>query len=492
MAGPAFAQPRKLARQRPCQADPISDPGEQTAARMRHQTGSVRRNFYLHQTPIACHLQGDPPESELQASRTRRIPAQADSPAAPVPGAATAWCTIRANRIEQPSTIRGEPHFPSKRESETFLKRQGVSVLDGAHVDPRRGERPFSEIADAWRDTWTDLEPKTRVGYESILNRHLLPRFGNAKVAAISAEAVQKYVNELAADRAPNTVRRIFGVLRGVLGVAVSRRYIALNPCDAVKLPSKRGATKRPNLYLTPPEVRALAESIDAHYRVAVYVSAWCGLRAGELWTLRRDDVNLTTGTLRVDEAIKEVTAASSVGLDSARRLTDSLVIGVPKSEASNRTIKLPTPIRAMLAEHLSRPLPGGNGPEAFIFTTPNGRPVRHNLFYKRVFRPAVKASLPERLQRLRWHDLRHTCASLSLAVAPNLYVVMNRLGHDDIKTTVNTYGHLLPSVDDALADGLAELFESSFTSNVTGLRQLRNNSAETPFSATITSGATG
>jgi integrase len=60
---------------------------------------------------------------------------------------------------------------------------------------------------------------------------------------------------------------------------------------------------------------------------------------------------------------------------------------------------------------------------------------------------------------RVRGHDLRHTCASLSLAVAPKLHVVKERLGHEDIRTTINVYGHSLPSVDQALADGLGALF---------------------------------
>jgi integrase len=70
--------------------------------------------------------------------------------------------------------------------------------------------------------------------------------------------------------------------------------------------------------------------------------------------------------------------------------------------------------------------------------------------------------SIPAAKHRLRWHDLRHTCASLSLAVAPNLHVVKERLGHEDIRTTINVYGHLLPSVDQALADGLSSLFDEA------------------------------
>jgi hypothetical protein len=132
-----------------------------------------------------------------------------------------------------------------------------------------------------------------------------------------------------------------------------------------------------------------------------------------------------------------------------------------------------------MLEDHLSQPAPGGSGPDDLVFTTPSGLPVRHGLFYRRIFKAAVTSgtcsgcgaavsvadpcaeceddtpvewTLPATKHGLRFHDLRHTCASLSLAVAPNPYAVMKRLGHEDIKTTINTYGHLFPDVDAALA----------------------------------------
>jgi len=174
-----------------------------------------------------------------------------------------------------------------------------TDALRGTYTDPRKGERPVAEVADAWRETWGDLEPKTRAGYEAILTRHVLPRFGRTKVGAVSAEAVQQFVNELAANRAPNTVRRVYSVLRAVLRVAVERSYIAVNPCDAVKLGSKRRAgIRRSHLYLEGSELRKLADGIDAPYRVPVYVAGSCGLRAGELWALRRAHVHLLAGTL--------------------------------------------------------------------------------------------------------------------------------------------------------------------------------------------------
>jgi len=213
-------------------------------------------------------------------------------------------------------------------------------------------------------------------------------------------------------------------------------------------------------MFLEPAEVRALAETIDPHWRVAVYVAAYCGVRAGKLWALRRQDVDVMRGDLSVRQALKEINGAEHLPPEER-----GLIIGEPKSQASKRKLTLPAPIKALLAEHLLRPL-GGGEPGSLIFTTPSGLPVRHGLFYSRVFRPAVAQALPHKAN-LRFHDLRHTCASLSLAVpGAGLHIVKERLGHEDIRTTINTYGHLLPSVEAALADGLAEMFAAAAPDN--------------------------
>jgi integrase len=167
--------------------------------------------------------------------------------------------------------------------------------------------------------------------------------------------------------------------------------------------------------------------------------------------------VDLVRGVIRVERASKEINSlAASLNGDKG------LLFGDRKSDAARRIVSMPAPIRAMPADYLAQPLPSGQDADALVFTTPSGKPVRHNLFYKRFFRPRMKAALPHARHALRWHDLRHTCAALSLAVAPNLHVVKERLGHEDIRTTVNIYGHLLPAVDAALADGLAALFNGA------------------------------
>ena len=97
MTPATLTHPDQRVRELAGEADPVSDLAEQRSARVGDQALSVRRDIYREIAPIALHLQGEPPEWILRASNTRRIAAQADSPAAPTIGAATASCTIRVN-----------------------------------------------------------------------------------------------------------------------------------------------------------------------------------------------------------------------------------------------------------------------------------------------------------------------------------------------------------------------------------------------------------
>lgn len=338
--------------------------------------------------------------------------------------------------------------FDRKADAQRWLADQNAKRLAGTYVAPRRGETPVSVVADEWKATWADLEPKTRVGYQSILNQHVLPAFGSTPVGRLAPEAIQAWVNALAEQRAPNTVRRVMDVLRNVLRLAVERRYIAASPADPVKLPRKGGRRRTIDIApLTHAQLDGIADAMPtAAYTLAVRTAAYMGLRAGELWAIRRDDVDLLRGVLRVDEGLKEVTTASAANLSPEQRLTPSLIIGPTKTHAV-RVLPIAAGLLADLREHLAGPLPGGHGPRAFVFTTPTGEPIRHNLFYKRVFSPVAPGT--------RFHDLRHTCAAWLIESGAHPLAVMQYLGHEDIRTTMNVYGHMFPAGLDALAASL-------------------------------------
>ncbi|GEM_PF-1315333 len=172
----------------------------------------------------------------------------------------------------------------------------------------------------------------------------------------------------------------------------------------------------------------------------------YCGLRASELWALRRKRLDLLRGRLHVAEAVTDVSGYLS--------------FGPPKTGHSRRTVSLPRFLRDMLTEQVSGSSPGGTGPDDLVFTAPDGGTMAQRAFYGRFFRPAVKVAvaagnLPPEKEGLRFHDLRHTCAALLIAQGAHAKAIKERLGHESIVITLDRYGHLLPSLDDELAEAL-------------------------------------
>ncbi len=375
---------------------------------------------------------------------------------------------------------RIEKTFRTKNDAEAWLTQQQASVLRGEHQDPRRADRPFSDAVAAWRETRLPLlAPKTRDRYEEVLRLHLEPEFGTRPLAALTREVVKRYFARLQREGktggrehpgdalSAGTVRKIQTVLSSVLSEAVELGMIRVNPAMRMRLPAP---AKRDMTILTAEQVRALADAVEPHYRVAILLTANTGMRAGEVWALRRRDVDLLRGVIHIEQTVKRDTAAP--GADPKTVDMYGREVGPPKN-GKPRTITIGKATREMLNAHLTTPAPGGAGPDAAVFHTPEGRAVRHGVFMRLVFRPAIKGdpdnedmekrrppALPAELHALRFHDLRHTCASLLIAQgAPTLYV-KERLGHASVTTTINQYGHMFPSVEASLADALDGMYE--------------------------------
>ena len=349
--------------------------------------------------------------------------------------------------------VRVERTFQTKRDAERWLARQEASADDGSYIDPRRSDRPFAEVFAAWRSSWAGrLQPQTTARYEQVWREHLEPGFGTRKTNSITHEAVQRYVDGLRdAGVKPGTVRKVHAVLSAAFTEAIRLGVVHSNPCRHVRLPR---ADRREMLFLSAPEVRALADAIEPRFRVLVYAAAYTGLRAGELAGLRREDVDLLHGTITVRQALKDVNGRLEFG---------------PTKTHAQRRITLPGFLQKMLEEHVAAAAPGGSG---LVFTTLRGAPIQHRLFYRRYFKPAVRAALPAAKHGLRFHDLRHTCASLLIAAGAHPKAIQERLGHSSITMTLDRYGHLLPGLGDALADALDAAHSEQAPDNVMTLRQ--------------------
>jgi integrase len=347
--------------------------------------------------------------------------------------------TIRNKQIEK--------RFNTKREAENWLATQRHAVLNGSHIDPATQRTTHAELAQIWTTTWRSLEPKTVAGYTSILKTHLLPEFGSTQLGNLSPQRIEAFLGQLTRTTSPGTARNVFAALRTSFNTAVRLRLIASNPTQYIRPPRP---THRQMLFLTSNEVHQLADAIPFYYKTLIYTAAYTGLRAGELLALQVHDFNPFTRTLHVHRALKEVNGQLSFG---------------PTKNHKSRTVSLPTFLAKMLAAHLdakSKPPSSASGDSSsLVFSTPTGSPLRHGNFYRYAFRPAVQRALPHKPD-LRFHDLRHTAASLAIAAGAHPKLIQARLGHASITTTLDRYGHLFPSVEEALADALDAAFNET------------------------------
>lgn len=345
----------------------------------------------------------------------------------------------------------GSDTFKTKGDAQAWLSSVETDIRRGSWVNPSEGRQTLKHWADRWLATTVHLRATTRRGYEVALRTHVLPTFGQMPVSQIDQPAVKAWVAELARrGSAPGTIAGARKVLRLVLGTAVDAKALATNPCDRVRVP--RGRREEMH-FLSAEQVEALADAIEhppikraghgatptgrhhfPEYAALIRLAAYSGLRAGEIAGLRVRRLDLLKGRVEVAETLTDVD-------------------GTLVSSGTTKTSKVRTvPIPRFIAEELA-PLVAGKSPEDYVFTSPDGGPLRHSNFYRRHFRPAVaRAGLPD---GVRFHDARHTYAGFLIAEGAHPKAIMERMGHSSITVTLDRYGHLLPSLEEHLTEAL-------------------------------------
>jgi integrase len=289
------------------------------------------------------------------------------------------------------------------------------------------------------------VRPRTFASYSQTVTLHLKPSLGRTPVSKLRPDQVQTFLNaKLASGLSPRSVGIIHAVLRQALNQALRWGIVHRNVATLVTPPSVPRARIQP---LDPQQARLFLDAVqgdrlDALYSVAVAL----GLRLGEILGLRWSDVDLETGTIRVAQALQ--------------RVGGRLTFVEPKSERSRRTIPMPPLVARALRAHRSRQLEerlaGGPAWNEFdlVFTTTVGTPLDARNVTRRFQSALELAGLP----RLRFHDLRHTCATLLLAEGVPARVVMETLGHSQISLTMNTYAHVLPPLQRQAAERMEAL----------------------------------
>jgi integrase len=266
-----------------------------------------------------------------------------------------------------------------------------------------------------------------------LVDKHVVSALGNVKLSKLTPAHLQGfYRSKLDSGLSPRTVQYIHVVLHRALKQALRWGLVVRNVAEAVDPPR---VPKKDITPLSPDQARTFLEAASGDRLEALYVLAiHTGMRQGELFSLRWHDVDLDAGVVRVR------------GTKSAR---------------SRRTVTLSETALDVLRSHLKRQL--GEIDKAgslwrengLVLATKIGTPLnRHNLT-QRSFKPLLERA---RLPRIRFHDLRHTCATILLSRGVHAKFVQELLGHATIAITLDTYSHVLPGMGDQTATAMEDI----------------------------------
>ena len=302
--------------------------------------------------------------------------------------------------------------FDTKLDAQAWLSRQIEDQATGIWAPPdAASDRPRRLTLRTYSARWLaerDVRPRTRVDYQSLLDTYILPELGDSLIDRISPTTIRSWHAQVAEGK-PTTKAHAYGLLRTILGTAKTDGLIADNPC---RVP-KGGQVKRQHQIkpATPEELAAIVAAIPDRYKAMVSLAAWCALRFGELTEMRRKDVDLDDGVVRITRAVT--------------RVKGQYVVGDPKTEAGVRTVTIPPHLLPQVERHLADHV--GADPDALLF--PAARHGGHMApsALTKVFYPARdKAGRSD----LRFHDLRHTGAVYAALAGATLADLMQRLGH--------------------------------------------------------------
>jgi integrase len=287
--------------------------------------------------------------------------------------------------------------------------------------------------ADTWlpeRTAVRGLKPKTVSEYQRYLDRLIYPTLGEMRLKDVTPATVRAWIGKLNA-RTPRINEHAYALLKTIFATAVQDELLDRNPC--------RERMRKPVRHIGEPatldELALLVAAMPERLRLMIELAAWCALRFGEVAELRRGDVDLKNGEIRVSRAVQWVDGKK--------------LVAAPKAD-SVRVVAFPPHIGEAIKEHLRKHAQWGK--DGLLFPTTHGEQYRAPTFHQAYFRKAREAAgRPD----LRFHDLRHTGATLAAASGATLAELMQRLGHSTVSAAL-AYQHAAQGSDKRIAAQLS------------------------------------
>ncbi|MCH9032289.1 MAG: site-specific integrase [candidate division Zixibacteria bacterium] len=317
-----------------------------------------------------------------------------------------------------------------KRSAERILTKRLEELNTGLFVDEPKIR--FSEFARKWLTDYVKVSVKesTYVSYEAIVRLHLNPHFGEFWLNQITPVQIQNLVSrKISRDGlSPKSVVNILAPLKEMFKHAVLWGYLRRNPASLINNPR---IEQKEMDFLTPSEICLLMENVLPKYHTLFLTAIMTGMRRGEILGLQWDDIDWRSSQICVRRSLYKGKFIS------------------PKSKRALRRITMSPMLREGLEQHR---LLAPRSEMDLVFCQDNGKPIQPDNMVKREFLPALQRA---GLRRIRFHDLRHTFASLLIAQGENVKIVQNQLGHSSATTTLDRYGHLMPNAEQEAASRL-------------------------------------
>jgi integrase len=336
-------------------------------------------------------------------------------------------------RYRDAAGVRHSRTFDTKAAALRWAGEEEAKVHRGQRSDPSGAKMRWGDWCDRWLDA-KQSEPRTRRTDESIIRKHVRPRWGTTPLLAISRIDVQGWVNQMTRKgSSASTCRKALYALSSSLSAAVDEGILTANPCAGAKAPTNPSGQER---YLSDVAAGQILYHLDGRWRVLAELILGTGLRLSEACGLHAARVDLATGRLDVVE-----TYDPAVNGGEMRGFTKN---------KKGRSVPLSPELAGLLQEWLDRNPPaktcgrkhrGGRCPSGLLITGEQGGPIDGHNFTQRQWRDACdRAGIPG----IRAHDLRHTYASRLVQLGVPLERVQLLLGHRDLKTT-QRYASLRP-----------------------------------------------
>lgn len=385
----------------------------------------------------------------------------------PVPGKKGVW-EIRYDN-EDPATGKRRQHkrrfTGTKQDADKLLVNILGEINKGEYMD--LGDSTMREYMKSWIEDYCkqNLAYRTLEGYKTIINNYVLPNLGGIKLVNLKPAHIQKYYTKMTTSKddggaglSGTSVLYHHRIIREALSHAVNLGYIPYNPADRVQAPRKN----KPDMKTLSIEQAdyVLKTYKDHRAYLPILLAIKTGMRLGEICAIRWENVNLDTANISVTHALQ--------------RQGKNLVLKEPKTAKSRRNIPIPgdlvTELKKVSHQHKANRLAFGAGYDqrGFVCAWEDGRPLEPvwvGKEWRSIIKDDKQRSEKKKTDRhipdgVRFHDLRHTHATILLSQGVNLKIVQERLGHESIATTGDIYSHVTPDMQMQAVNVLDEVFK--------------------------------